>query len=78
MVLVRGTREARCDRASYDRKARRLVCRGGAELRDGEDLLRGEVIEFEIESDRVVVSGGASVLFHPERDGSEPSEGAAP
>jgi len=78
VVLVRGTREARCDQASYDRKARRLVCRGGAELRDGEDRLSGEVIEFEIESDRVVVSGGASVLFHPERDESEPPEGAAP
>jgi lipopolysaccharide export system protein LptA len=78
VVLVRGAREARCDHASYDRVARRLVCRGGAELRDGEDRLRGEVIEFEIESDRVVVSGGATILFHPERDGSEPPEGAAP
>jgi lipopolysaccharide export system protein LptA len=78
VVVVRGAREARCDHASYDRKAKRLVCRGGAELRDGEDRLRGEVIEFDIESDRVVVSGGASILFHPEPDGSEPSVGAAP
>lgn len=78
VVVVRGARQARCDYASYDRKAKRLVCRGSAELRDGEDVLRGDVIEFDIESDRVVVSGGASILFHPESEGSEPPVGAAP
>ena len=71
VVVVRGAQEARCDRAIYWRTQSRLVCRGDAELRDGDDLLRGEQIEFNLDLEHVAVSGGASVVTRPESGASE-------
>ncbi len=76
VVMVRGAREARCQEAIYYRIEGRLVCRGEAELREGGDLVRGQVIEFDVETDRVTVSGGASVLLTPQEDTAH--EGADP
>jgi len=70
--VVQGTREARCDQATYYRSEERLVCEGHAELRDGDDRVAGAVIEFDLAAERVVVKGGATVLFHPEPDQPEP------
>ncbi|MDH3212075.1 MAG: hypothetical protein OEM05_06290 [Myxococcales bacterium] len=69
VVVARGPREARCDRATYARKERVLVCRGHAELREGEDRVSGARIEFDFDAERVVVSGGASVVIRPEGGG---------
>ncbi len=66
VVVVRGAQEARCDRAIYWRIQSRLVCQGDAELRDGDDLLRGAQIEFNLDLDHVAVSGGATVVNQPE------------
>lgn len=66
VVVTRGTQEARCDRAIYWRTQARLVCRGSAELRDGDDLLRGEQIEFNLDLEHVAVTGGASVVNQPD------------
>lgn len=66
--VVQGAREASCDRATYYRGDQRLVCEGHAELREGEDSVAGEVIEFDLAAERVVVKGGARVLFRPEPD----------
>ena len=70
--VVQGGREARCDRATYHRGDQLLVCEGHAELRDGDDRVAGAVIEFDLAAERVVVKGGATVLFHPEPDSPEP------
>ena len=63
--VLQGTREARCDKATYYRTEDLLVCEGHAELRDGEDRVAGAVIEFYLAAERVLVKGGATVLFHP-------------
>lgn len=55
--------EARCDHATYERTQRFLVCRGHAELRDGDNRVRGAVIEFDLEREVVRVKGGVSVLL---------------
>ena len=80
VVVVRGTHEARCDRATYDRSERRVVCRGNAELREGGDRVTGAQIEFDIASERVIVSGGASVVMSAGGGdaGGGGSEGASP
>jgi lipopolysaccharide export system protein LptA len=70
--VVQGVREARCDQATYYRTDERLVCEGHAELRDGADSVAGETIEFDLAAERVVVKGGASVLFHPEPEAAKP------
>jgi lipopolysaccharide export system protein LptA len=85
--VLQAAREARCDQAIYYRGEERLVCEGHAELRDGDDTVAGEVIEFDLAAERVVVKGGARVLFHPEpdapaqpvaRDTNAAPEGATP
>jgi lipopolysaccharide export system protein LptA len=68
VVFERGARSASCREAIYHREQGRLVCKGEAELRDGPDRVSGDVIEFDIDSDRVVVSGSASVLMEREDD----------
>ena len=80
VVVVRGAHEGRCDRATYDRSERRVVCRGNAELREGGDRVTGAQIEFDIESERVVVSGGASVVIQASGGdaGGGGSQGASP
>ena len=83
VVVVRGAQEARCDRAIYWRTQSRIVCQGDAELRDGDDLLRGAQIEFNLDLDHVAVSGGASIVSQSESWASdaEPiraAEGVAP
>ena len=74
--VVQGQREARCDQATYFRTDERLLCEGNAELRDGEDRVSGAQIEFDLAAERVVVKGGANVLFHPEPE--TPAVPAAP
>jgi hypothetical protein len=57
-----------------------MLCEGNAELRDGDDRVAGEVIEFDLAAERVVVRGGATVFFHPEPDPADqsPAAGANP
>ncbi len=78
--VAQGTREARCDQATYYRSDERMLCEGNAELRDGDDRVAGEVIEFDLAAERVLVKGGANVLFHPEPDPApgSPAGGANP
>jgi lipopolysaccharide transport protein LptA len=64
--VVQGTREARCDEATYYRTKDLLVCEGHAELHAGDDQVAGAVIEFDLLAEKVLVRGGATVLFHPE------------
>jgi lipopolysaccharide export system protein LptA len=74
--VVQGEREARCDVATYYRSEEKLICEGNAELRDGEDRVAGQVIEFDLAASRVVVKGGATVLFHPEPEKPKPARDA--
>ena len=77
VVVIRGSHEARCDRATYDRSERRVVCQGHAELRRGGDRVTGARIEFDIDSERVVVSGGAAVVIQPDGGGGSGESEAA-
>ena len=63
--VVQGERHAVCDRADYERDAQVIVCRGHAELFEGCDHVRGEKIHFDLEGERVRVTGGPSVVIYP-------------
>ena len=69
VILVQGTRNARCDTAVYDRAKAELICQGHAVYREGDDRLSGDRIEIDLETERVRVVGGASVLIEPEDSG---------
>jgi lipopolysaccharide export system protein LptA len=71
VTVTQGEREARCERAVYFSAGDRLECAGDAELRDGEDRVRGEMIAFDLEAETVVVKGRTRLLFHPEQDPTE-------
>jgi lipopolysaccharide transport protein LptA len=77
VVLIKGAREARCDAATYDRIGQKLTCHGHAHLRDGEDEVAGDQIEFDLASEAVNVIGGAAVRFHPGA-GEAPAEASTP
>jgi lipopolysaccharide export system protein LptA len=74
--IRQGDRSARCQRADYLRSEERIVCRGDAVLRDGEDELRGESIVFDLAGRRVTVEGGTQLAVTPEAD--ERAEGSRP
>jgi lipopolysaccharide export system protein LptA len=79
VVVARRGREARCDRATYQRSDRRVTCRGNAELREGDDRVTGALIEFDMDAERVVVSGGAAVVIHPgDLDAGAGTDGESP
>ncbi len=60
-----GNRQARCDRAVYLRLEQRLICEGRAELIHGCDVVRGELIEFDLAGDQAYVKGAASIVIRP-------------
>ena len=75
VMVTQGEREARCERAVYFGAEDRVECSGDAELRDGEDRVRGEMIAFDLATETVVVKGRTRLLFHPEQ---EPTDVAIP
>ena len=66
---MQGTRNARCDTVIYDRARAELTCRGSAVYREGDNRLSGDVIEIDLNTERVRVTGSASVLIEPEESG---------
>ena len=69
VLVVQGDRRARCDEAIYERGPYTIVCRGKAEVLQACDRVRGEEIEFDLERERVRVTGAASVVIQSEDDG---------
>jgi lipopolysaccharide transport protein LptA len=70
VAVSEGQREARCDRAVYDRLAQSLDCLGHASLRDGEDRVAGDSIRFDLARRSVRVEGGTELWFEPPEAGS--------
>ncbi|MBY0399467.1 hypothetical protein K2X89_04175 [Myxococcota bacterium] len=63
--VEQGNRAARCDQAEYLRATSQLTCRGHAELVQGCDVVRGEVIVLDLGADRARVEGAASIVINP-------------
>ena len=66
VLVVQGDRRARCEEAVYERGPYTIVCRGKAEVLQACDRVRGEEIEFDLERERVRVTGAASVVIQSE------------
>lgn len=63
--VVQNDRRAKCDRAIFLREADRLICSGHAELVQGCDVVRGELIEFDLAGGNARVQGAASIVIYP-------------
>ncbi|MFO0687327.1 MAG: LptA/OstA family protein [Myxococcota bacterium] len=66
--VEQGNRGARCDRAEYLRATSQLTCRGHAELVQGCDVVRGEVIVLDLGADKARVEGAASIVINPKEN----------
>lgn len=70
-VQVRQTgREADCAEAEYRPGLQTVVCRGGAELRQGNDRLASEQILLDLGARQVDATGGATLWVDPSRHSS--------
>lgn len=70
--VAQNDRAARCDRAEYLRSTQQITCRGHAELLQGCDVVRGELIVLDLAADRARVEGAASIVINP-----KPREGGS-
>jgi lipopolysaccharide export system protein LptA len=71
VIVSQKDQEARCDTATYLKTDQRIFCRGNAEMRQGDDRVRGKEIEIRLDTDQLIVRGGAEVHIQP-----KPKEGA--
>jgi lipopolysaccharide export system protein LptA len=77
--LVRGGREVTCETATFDDQASTVVCRGNPVLRDGQSVLEGDELTYDLGEDKAVLSRAKGVVVP--RPGQEPGarrKGAAP
>jgi lipopolysaccharide export system protein LptA len=77
--LVRGSREATCETATFDNQANTVVCRGNPVLRDGPSVVEAEELTYDLGEDKAVLSRAKGVLVP--RPGQEPAplrKGSAP
>ena len=72
VILRQAERRAKCETAIFYPKEQRVVCKGNdAELEQGGTSLRGKEIEFFLDTERMVIRGGADVFMEPGDAGSE-------
>ncbi len=71
--LEQQGKEAHCDKATYFRAQQKVICTGDSvELVQGADRVRGKEIEFFLDTDRLMVRGGADVFL----ESGEPAGGS--
>jgi lipopolysaccharide export system protein LptA len=66
--VIEGNLEVHCLEVTYLRDEGLVICKGDALLVQGCDELRGEEIVFDLEEERIKISGAASVVLHLDRD----------
>ena len=75
--VEQGNRSARCDLAEYLRVSQKITCRGHAELVQGCDVVRGELIVLDLAANKARVEGAASIVISPKQATGAPCSGAA-
>jgi lipopolysaccharide export system protein LptA len=75
--VEQGNRSARCDEARYERTSQQITCRGHAELVQGCDIVRGELIVLDLAANKARVEGAASIVISPKQGTDARCTGAA-
>ena len=63
--LTRGTRVVTCQTATFEEKAARVTCAGNPVLRDGENVMRGDELVYDLAADKATLSGAKGVILPP-------------
>lgn len=65
--LVRGPKTATCERATFDNATGRVVCTGNPVLREGESVMRGQLLTYDLDADRVTMSQARGTMIPTEQ-----------
>jgi lipopolysaccharide export system protein LptA len=60
--LTRGPRTVTCETAVYEEAAARVTCTGSPVLRDGESVLKGDVLTYDLADDRATLSSAKGTI----------------
>lgn len=77
VVVTQQDKRASCDEATFLNQARRVLCRGNAEMSQGQDRVRGQEIELHLDTNKMYVRGGAEVRIQPRTESTAASDAAA-
>lgn len=61
--FTRGVKTATCEVATYDDAQARIVCQGHPVLHDGESVMRGELLTYDLDQDRAVMTRAKGVMI---------------
>ncbi len=65
--LVRGAKTATCERATFDNATGRVVCTGNPVLREGESVMRGQLLTYDLDADKVTMSQARGTMIPTEQ-----------
>jgi lipopolysaccharide export system protein LptA len=51
-----------CETATYEEKSARVTCAGNPVLKDGESVMRGEVLAYDLADDRATLTGARGTI----------------
>jgi lipopolysaccharide transport protein LptA len=74
--LTRGDRIVTCQQARFEAVEGRVTCEGDPELRDGPSTVRGEVLVYDLDADRVTLTRARGTVV--QRPGEKLPQVAAP
>jgi lipopolysaccharide export system protein LptA len=63
--LTRGTRVVTCETATFEEKAARVTCAGNPVLRDGESVMHGDQLVYDLADDKATLSGAKGIIVPP-------------
>jgi lipopolysaccharide export system protein LptA len=54
-----------CETATFEEKAARVTCAGNPVLRDGENVMRGDQLVYDLADDKATLSGAKGIIVPP-------------
>jgi lipopolysaccharide export system protein LptA len=76
--LVRGPRVVTCDTATYVEAQARVTCAGNPVLRDGDNVLRGEELVYDLAADQATLTGAKGTIVPKPGQDLAPRRKASP
>jgi lipopolysaccharide export system protein LptA len=60
--LTRGTRVVTCETATYEERTARVTCTGEPVLRDGDSVMRGDVLAYDLADDKATLTSAKGTI----------------
>jgi lipopolysaccharide transport protein LptA len=77
--LTRGERQVTCERARFEAAQGRVTCEGSPVLRDGASIVKGELLVYDLDDDRITLTHArGTVVQQPEGGASGGLQDLAP